>query len=85
MVAAHPDLHQGMVEESGCVLDRHGRSTGWWVSDDGITLVSIHNRPVGGITRDGRVTDRRGYMLGQLTRYDLESTLLARELGVLAH
>lgn len=64
------ELQGGSVEATGCILDRTGKTLGWWVSEDGRTLVDVHNRVVGTITQAGRVYDQRGHFIANLVRYD---------------
>ncbi|PDW02393.1 hypothetical protein [Candidatus Viridilinea mediisalina] len=74
-----PDLHGAIVEETGCILNRHGQATGWWVSDDGETIVDIRQRLVGKITLTGRVFDQRGLYLADVVRHD--QIVRYREVG----
>ncbi|RRR69904.1 MAG: hypothetical protein EI684_14450 [Candidatus Viridilinea halotolerans] len=74
-----PDLQGASVEETGCILNRHGQATGWWVGDDGETIVDIRHRLVGKITLTGRIYDHRGQYLTDVVRND--QILRYREVG----
>lgn len=79
MIQRKPNLYGATVEETGCILDAQGQATGWWVSDDGRTIVDVHHRVIGTITHRGRVYDQRGQFIADVVRYD--SILCQRELG----
>ncbi|PDW03415.1 hypothetical protein [Candidatus Viridilinea mediisalina] len=79
MLLRKPNLYGATVEATGCILDAEGQATGWWVSDDGRTLVDIHHRVVGTITLRGRVYDQRGQFMADVVRYDY--ILRQNELG----
>jgi hypothetical protein len=74
-------LNGGSVEATGCLLNCEGVAMGWWVSEDGRTLVNVHNRIVGTITQAGRVYDQRGHFIADLVRHDQVECLKFHQPG----
>lgn len=65
------DLEGAYVRPDGWLCNVHGQTIGWRVPDCGRAMLDERGRVIGTITHTGRLYDRTGQFVAEITRRDV--------------